>query len=278
MTRDSLLARRRSRLGALAAVSIACLACYGDLTSPLNVEWKLAWQDEFDGPAGQLPDPANWGFELGTDWGNGQLEYDTDLAENASLDGAGNLAIVARQTPYLGRSYTSARLNTRGRREQTEGRFEARIKIPTAAGIWPAFWMLGANVATVPWPGCGEIDIMENFGRNPDRNQGTLHGPGYSGINGFHRNYDLPGGQAFSDDFHIFRVDWVGDRINWYVDGHLYQVIKKSYINPDDWVFDHPFSVILNLAVGGGPPGPPPGSTSFPQTMLVDYVRVYTAQ
>ncbi|MEO8139554.1 MAG: glycoside hydrolase family 16 protein [Gemmatimonadota bacterium] len=277
MTRASLPADRPLfRLGATALVILAGAGCYGDLTSPPNVSWKLAWADEFDGTAGQAPDPANWKFDVGTNWGNNQLEFDTDSARNATLDGAGNLAIVARQQSYQGSSYTSARLTTQGKHEQTLGRFEARIKMPTATGIWPAFWMLGGNCATSPWPKCGEIDIMENFGRNPSRNQGSLHGPGYSGANALNRAFDLPNGELLSDDFHVYRVDWLSDRIVWYVDVQIYQVIKKSYINPDDWVFDHTFYVIMNLAVGGGPPGPPNG-TSFPQTMLVDYVRVYSA-
>jgi len=234
----------------------------------------LAWSDEFDGAAGQLPNPSNWKFDLGTDWGNGQLEYDTDRATNASLDGAGHLVITARQESYLGSAYTSARITTEGLHEQEGGRFEARIKIPTSRGIWPAFWMLGANLPRVGWPKAGEIDILENFGREPSTVHGSLHGPGYSGVNAFTRKYDLPAGDRFDADFHTFAVEWTSDRINWFVDGALYQSIKSSYA-PGDWVFDHPFYVILNLAVGGGPPGPPDGSTSFPQTMVVDYVRVY---
>lgn len=266
-----------TRFGAIAAAVAISAGCYGDLTEPLNVTWNLVWQDEFEGPAGQAPDSAHWRFDVGTNWGNNQLEFDTDSARNATLDGAGNLAIVARQESYQGSGFTSARLTTQGKHEQREGRFEARIKIPTATGIWPAFWMLGANAATVPWPKCGEIDIMENFGRNPSRNQGSLHGPGFSGPNALNRAYDLPEGETFSGDFHIFRVDWASDRIIWSVDGKIFQVIKKDYVNPDSWVFDHPFYLILNLAVGGGPPGAPNG-TSFPQTMLVDWVRVYSAQ
>ncbi len=256
------------------AVVLGIAGC-GDLTSTGNTKWTLAWEDEFVGPAGQLPSAANWRFDTGTDWGNGQLEFDTDRAQNASLDGAGHLAIVARQESFQGRNYTSARLTTAGRREQTQGRFEARIKFPSGvAGIWPAFWLLGANVGTIGWPEAGEIDIMENFGREASRIQGALHGPGYSGANSIYRAFDLPG-ERFDADFHVFAIEWTSDRINWFVDGTLYQVIKKSYV-PGAWVFDHPFYVILNLAVGGGPAGPPTGATTFPQTMLVDWVRVYT--
>ncbi len=270
--RSRLVARR---LGGLALTALLAAGCYGDLATPPDVQWTLAWQDEFDGPAGQLPDAANWRFDLGTDWGNAQLEYDTDRPENASLDGNGHLAIVARQESFQGRSYTSARLTTLGLHDQREGRFEARIRIPTTSGVWPAFWLLGSNCATVGWPTCGEIDIMENFGRDPARIQGALHGPGYSGANSLYRPFILADGR-FDDDFHVFRVDWLADRIVWYVDGQLYQVIKRDYV-PGAWVFDHPFYVIINLAVGGGPAGAPGAGTTFPQTMLVDWVKVYSA-
>jgi beta-glucanase (GH16 family) len=259
----------------------------GCLTQPEPLKnLALVWEDNFDGQAGELPNPANWQFDLGTDWGNGELQCYTDRATNAALDGSGNLVITARQESYSGpargnaarpcqgTSYTSARITTQGLHEQQGGRFEARIKVPTQHGIWPAFWMLGANLPRVGWPKAGEIDILENFGREPGTVQGSLHGPGYSGVNAFTRRYDLPAGERFDADFHVFAVEWSSDRINWFVDSTLYQSIKSSY-SPGDWVFDHPFFLILNLAVGGGPPGPPDGSTTFPQTLVVDYVRVY---
>lgn len=235
---------------------------------------ELVWADEFDGPAGALPSTQNWRFDLGTDWGNGQLEYDTDRPENASLDGAGHLLITARQENYLGQPYTSARLTTRALREQRYGRFEARIQVPVSRGIWPAFWMLGANFPSVGWPASGEIDIMEQFGREPGAIQGAMHGPRYSGANSLYRRYVLPDGARFDAGFHVFAVEWTSERINWFVDDTLYQSIKRSYV-PGPWVFDKPFFLILNLAVGGGPPGAPDGSTTFPQVMTVDYVRVY---
>jgi beta-glucanase (GH16 family) len=269
------------------------VAAVGGLTRCLSApeplsNLTLVWQDEFDGIAGQLPDPANWQFDLGTDWGNGELECYTDRAANAALDGVGHLVITARPESFTGpargnaaqpcqaTSYTSARLTTQGLHEQTEGRFEARIQLPISHGVWPAFWMLGANVGTVGWPTAGEIDILENFGREPSSVHGSLHGPGYSGVNAFTRRFDLVG-QRFDAGFHTFAVEWSSDRINWFVDSTLYQSIKSSYA-PGSWVFDHPFYLILNLAVGGGPPGPPDGSTTFPQTMVVDWVRVYRAK
>ncbi len=262
------------RLSGLTLTALLSMACYGDIADPYSGTWQLAWSDEFDGPAGQLPNPANWGFDVGTDWGNAQLEYDTNRPDNASLDGNGNLAIVARRESFSGSAYTSARLTSLGKRDQQQGRFEARIRVPTTSGIWPAFWLLGSNCATVGWPTCGEIDIMEHFGRLPSTISGSMHGPGYSGGNAVTRTFSLPGGARFDSDFHVFRVDWTADRVSWFVDDSLYQVIRRQDV-PGTWVFDHPFYVIINLAVGGNPVGAPGAGTTFPQTMLVDWVRVY---
>jgi len=263
------LLKNCSMLSILLLVLVSC----GDSSGPEAIEWELVWQDEFDGPAGQSPDSLKWDYDIGTDWGNAQLEYDTDRPENVSLDGEGNLMITAREESYLGRNYTSARINTRDLFEPTYGRFEARIRMPWGQGIWPAFWLLGANIETVGWPECGEIDIMEYRGQEPSAVHGSVHGPGYSGAEAITRRYDLAGGR-FDNDFHIFAVEWGSDFINWYVDDELYQTVT-----PDDltgnWVFDHPFYIILNLAIGGNYVGPPNESTSFPQTMLIDWVRVY---
>lgn len=246
-------------------------------TTPVPLEWKLAWEDEFDGPAGQAPDPTRWRYDIGTDWGNAQLEYDTSRPENVALDGAGNLAIVARRETYLEQEYTSGRINTRGLFEQTYGRFEARIKLPVGQGVWPAFWLLGANFATIPWPGCGEIDIMEYRGQEPNVLFGSAHGPGYSAGNAISTRFVRPGA-GFDQDFHIFKVEWSETRITWFIDDQPFRVITKSDIPAGGtWVFDHPFFVILNVAVGGNFVGPPDDSTVFPQTMLVDWVRVYRA-
>lgn len=236
-------------------------------------KWQLVWQDEFDGTAGQLPNATKWDYDIGTGWDNNQLEYDTDSSRNVSLDGLGHLAIVAREESYLGSNYTSARIHTLGLFEPTYGRFEARIKLPWGQGIWPAFWLLGTNKDTVIWPACGEIDIMEYRGQEPYAVQGSLHGPGYSGGNPITDSYELVN-DRFDNDYHIFAVEWTAEYIKWYVDDILYQTV-----NPGDqsgtWVFDHSFYIILNLAVGGGYVGSPNEYTIFPQTMLVDYVRVY---
>ncbi len=239
------------------------------------VGFGLVWQDEFEGPAGQLPDPAKWKFDLGTDWGNRQLEYDTDQAENVSLDGQGNLAITARREDFGGQEYTSGRIKTKDLFEQTRGRFEARIKVPIGQGIWPAFWLLGANIDDVGWPACGEIDIMEYRGHEPRVLHGTIHGPGHYGDGAISKKHVLAQG-GFHLGFHEFVVDWDEDSITWSVDGYAYHTVTPADLPPGaTWVYNNPFFIILNVAVGGRWPGPPDETTVFPQTMLVDYVRVY---
>ena len=239
------------------------------------LEWQLAWQDEFDGPAGQLPQSSRWHFDVGTDWGNGQLEYDTARPENAALDGAGNLAITARAESYQGRNYTSARINTLGKFSQTRGRFEARIRLPVGQGIWPAFWLLGADFEAVGWPNCGEIDIMEYRGQEPRIVHGSLHGPGYSGGSAITRRFERTD-TGFDADFHVFAVEWDTNRITWTVDDVAYHTVTPANLPPGaGWVFNRPFFIILNVAVGGNFVGPPDATTVFPQTMLVDWVRVY---
>ncbi|OLB78753.1 MAG: 1,3-beta-glucanase [Actinobacteria bacterium 13_2_20CM_2_71_6] len=171
--------------------------------------------------------------------------------------------------------YTSARLNTAGRFTQQYGHVEARIKLPRGQGIWPAFWALGDNIGSVGWPASGEIDIMENVGREPGTNHGSLHGPGYSGGNPLTGTYTLPGGQAFADDFHTFAIDWAPNLVTFSVDGNQYESHTPSDTHGNPWVYNHPFFLILNVAVGGSFPGSPDGSTSFPQQMVVDYVHVF---
>ncbi|MBI4792775.1 MAG: glycoside hydrolase family 16 protein [Deltaproteobacteria bacterium] len=248
---------------------------------------RLVWRDEFEGPQGAPPDPSKWRQERGGEgWGNHELQYYTDQAENAVLDGNGCLAITARTITdadpanrmcwYGPGRFTSARLNTRGIFSFTYGVVEARIKLPFGQGIWPAFWMLGANFGEVGWPECGEIDIMENIGREPGTVHGTAHGPGYSGGNGLGGVHALPEGQAMKDAFHIFAVEWQPGTIRWYLDNQLYcEVMQAQLPKGTPWPFDRPFFLLLNMAVGGDWPGSPDDTTVFPQVMLVDFVRVY---
>ena len=239
--------------------------------------------DEFDGRRGRKIDAAKWTAEIGGGgWGNEELQYYRDSVENAHLDGRGNLVITAAKiesagdlTCWYGKClYTSARLITKKKFEFKYGRIQARMKLPEGAGVWPAFWMLGNDIDRVGWPGCGEIDVMEFIGRDPSRIYGTVHGPGYSGASGIGGSISLTG-NARASDFHIYSVEWSEKEIRWFFDGREYhKVSRMSLPNGSKWVFDHPFFIIINFAVGGKWPGGPDDKTHFPQSMLVDYVRV----
>ncbi len=257
----------------LLAVLLVFPQCTDEAPSLDNRNYTLVWEDEFDGAAGQLPDATKWAFDIGTDWGNDQLEYDTDRAENVSLDGNGNLAIIARKESFAGSAFTSGRIKTQGLFDQAYGRFEARIKMPWGPGIWPAFWLLGADIDQVGWPQCGEIDIMEYRGQETNLIHGSIHGPGYSGGAAVTKSFGFPNNR-FDKDFHIFAVEWTTEHIDFFVDETLYQRITPDATS-GEWVYDHPFFIILNVAVGGNYVGFPTDQTPFPQTMLVDYVRVY---
>ncbi len=252
------------------------------LTPPVRA-LKLVWSDEFDGPPGMAPDAKNWRYDLGGHgFGNHELQYYTDRPDNVRLED-GNLVIEARQEEYTGtdfvtKEYTSARLTTAGLFEQQFGRIEARVKLPEGRGVWPGFWALGSDISQVGWPNCGEIDMMEMIGSEPSTVHGTAHGPGYSGAHGVGGAFSLPEGERFSQNFHLFSVDWSSDSLECQVDYQPYhRVRRESLPEGTPWVFDHPFSLLLNVAVGGDWPGSPDSTTRFPQRMLVDYVRAYQA-
>ncbi|MEU3825675.1 family 16 glycosylhydrolase [Streptomyces sp. NPDC029080] len=239
------------------------------------------FSDTFDGAAGSAVDGSKWTLETGDNVNNHERQYYTSGTKNAALDGQGHLVITARkenpagyQCWYGSCQYTSARLNTAGKFNAQYGHVEARMKIPRGQGMWPAFWMLGTPVN---WPDSGEIDVMENVGFEPSTVHGTIHGPGYSGSGGIGAGYSLPNGQAFADAFHTFAVDWAPDSITWSVDGNVYQRRTPADLGGKTWVFNKPFFLILNLAVGGYWPGDPDGSTQFPQTLVVDSVSVTTS-
>jgi len=238
--------------------------------------WKLVWSDEFDGPANTLPDPDKWTYDLGRGhgWGNQELEKYTKSLDNVHLDGDGHLIIRALRDASGG--YTSARLKTLGKFSTAYGRIEARIKLPSGQGMWPAFWAMGADIRTVGWPKCGEIDIMENIGKEPGIQHGSLHGPGYSDGDSITGAYTLPAGEKLSDDFHVYGIVWKDGSIEFEFDGRPYfTATPDSLPHGKKWVFNKPFFLLLNVAVGGDWPGSPDGSTVFPQEMTVDYVRVY---
>lgn len=258
-----------SAAGAAGTAGATASGCTGTTAG-----YKLVWSDEFNGPAGSAVDSAKWTFDVGgTGWGNNELEYYTNSTNNAAMDGAGNLVITAKQESMSGKSYTSARLKTQGLKTFTYGRVEARMKIPQGQGLWPAFWMLGDDIGTNPWPACGEIDIMENIGKEPAIIHATIHGPGYSAGDGPTKQYTLSAPVASA--FHVFAVEWELNTIRWYVDDMLYSTKTNSDIpSGATWVYAHPFFILMNVAVGGGWPGNPDSTTTFPQELKVDYVRV----
>lgn len=236
--------------------------------------FELVWSDEFQGNAGTSPDASKWNYNLGAGgWGNNELQNYTNSTNNVALDGQGNLVITAIKN---GNTYTSARITTKNLFSHAYGKIEARIKTPYGKGIWPAFWMLGDNIDSVGWPNCGEIDIMELKGNQPNTIFGSLHGPGYFGGAAVSKSYTMKDAR-FDQDFHIFSVEWKENQIDFFVDGYLYHRVLAKNI-PGEWAFNHPFFLILNVAVGGNFVGSPIDSTTFPQKMYVDYVRVYRQQ
>ncbi len=248
--------------------------------------WEMVWSDEFNEPAGSPPNPDNWTYELGdvtpdgkNGWGNDELQYYTDDPANSSTDGDGNLVITLREADgsqqcYYGPcEFTSARLLSWRKAEFAYGRIESRLKVPQGAGIWPAFWSLGTDIDRNPWPAAGEIDVMEFVGRVPNEIFGTIHGPGYSGGNSFGGIYDF--GVPVFDEYHTFTVEWEPNLITWYVDGIQYHQATPADVAPNPWVFEKPFFLLLNLAVGGNFGGPVGPDTTFPQSYAIDYVRVY---
>lgn len=261
---------------ALALLLIPALAFRLGAQSPdPALSWKLLWSDEFNGAAGSPPDPSKWAFDLGGNgWGNHELETYTNSPDNVAQDGSGNLVIQVLKTGA--NSYTSARLKTQGKFAVQYGKIEARIRIPFGQGIWPALWMLGADIGQAGWPASGEIDIMENIGKEPSTVHGTIHGPGYSGGSAIGGPGALPGGHRFADDFHVYGVEWSADSIAFLIDGAKYfEVTPDKLPTGKTWVYQHSFFLLMNVAVGGNWPGNPDSTSTFPQRMLVDWVRVW---
>jgi beta-glucanase (GH16 family) len=255
------------------------------------------WSDEFEGAAQKLPDPSKWTFDTGNQsgWGNQEVEIYCSPAggtikdcdphrPNAFLDGNGHLVLRAQKNPDG--AWTSARITTRGLKNFQYGRIEARMKLPVGAGLWPAFWMLGADFDKVGWPASGSVDLVENvsvtsggYGLGPSMIRSTLHGPRYFKGNGFWHDFKLPNGARVDDgSFHSYGAIWSPGMIQFYVDdpANIFFVEDASEVpEGGEWVFDHPFYILLNLAVGGYWPGDPDATTPNPADVLVDYVRVY---
>jgi beta-glucanase (GH16 family) len=234
---------------------------------------SLVWSDEFNGTT---LDASVWTPEIGTGnggWGNNELQF--YRAENTTLQN-GNLVIEARSEAFGGRSYTSSRLITKGKKEFKYGRIDIRAALPEGQGVWPALWMLGSNIDAVSWPACGEIDIMEVLGHQTNRLYGTVHyGSNFSQRRSKTGEVLLPAGKNFVNEFHVFSIDWAEDRITFYLDDVQYFEFDKATAGADPYPFNNDFFFILNVAVGGNWPGNPDATTRLPQQMIVDYVRVY---
>jgi beta-glucanase (GH16 family) len=248
--------------------------------SPTPEKWHLVWSDEFDAPDGSIPDPAKWNYTIGgSGFGNGELQYYTDDPQQACIEN-GMLVIKADRKTVMGRDYISARLNTMVKGTWKYGRFEIRAKLPDTQGIWPAFWLLPMYINYGNWPASGEVDIMELIGKEPGRVYGTLHyGNPHKSQSAY---YDLHDGRKFSDDFHVFSLEWEPEQFRWYVDGTLYLTADQWFTSAPGKAFpapfDQPFYLIINLAVGGHWPGSPDSFSTFPQFLYVDYVRIYQEQ
>lgn len=266
-------------IGLLALGLVAVISCNPDETQQVTTLNKLVLEDNFD--VNGAPDSDLWGFDIGDGtaqgipgWGNNELQYYTDRPENVVVED-GMLKITALQESFQGANFTSARLVTKGKFQKKYGRFEARMKLPWGQGLWPAFWMLGDDEnGAVPWPQRGEIDIMEYRGQQPTITNAAVHGPGYSGGQAISKSYDLIN-DRFDTDFHIFGIEWGPDYINYYVDDVLFYRLTPADVT-GEWVFnDRDFYMLINMAVGGSFVGSPNQDTVFPQTLYVDYVRVY---
>lgn len=242
---------------------------------PADAGWVLTWADEFDGPAGSAPSAASWTAETGSIAVNGELQYYTTRPVNVELDGNGHLAIhVLRESTYPGYEHTSGRISSQGHFAQEYGRFEARIKMPYGQGLWPAFWMLGEDFTSAGWPQCGGIDVAEAYGHESSTVRAGIHTTASAGM-ALVAAVDMK--TNLSEAFHAFAIEWEPSEIRWYADDRLWQIRQAADLPAGSpWPFDHPFFMILNVAVGGWYAGAPDASTPLPQTMLVDHVRVYS--
>lgn len=256
---------------------------------------KLLWAEEFKGKAGSLPSSKNWTYDIGGGgWGNSERQYYTKDTKNVALDGKGNLVITATRisNDYLEQlsdapgtedilnrcsecQFTSARIKSARKVSFMYGRIEARIKLPQGIGTWPAFWMLGTDLLEgSSWPESGEIDIMEFRGDLPERSTSAVHGPGYSGggyVGGAYENF-----KSLSDDYHVFAVEWRKNYLEFSVDGQVHTVITKPSIRGNRWVFNQPFFLILNLAMGGTYAGEYIDPYVFEAKYAIDYIRFYS--
>lgn len=270
----------RTYLILLVAISASSCAFKGpkaeiyDTSATFN---ELIWADEFEQ---KNLDTSRWKVILGDGcpelcgFGNNELQYYTDASKNLRLE-AGKLIIQAFQEAQGSRSYTSAKIVSEGKGDWTYGRFELRARLPNGKGTWPALWMMPTLERAIKWPHDGEIDIMEHVGYNPGVVHGAIHTESYNGMLGTQQVDSLSVATA-SDEFHVYALEWEPDRLAWYIDETKFFELHKKDLNEADWVFDKPFHLIMNLAVGGNWGGRyGVDASAFPQTLEVDYVRVY---
>jgi len=256
-------------------------------TSSNGAKLELIWTQDFSEPAGTAPDAGFWTFDIGDGsasgipgWGNQEREW--YLESQARTNGKGHLVITAEKLPtdnefeaYYGApaEWSSAKMHTAGKVSVRYGRIEARVRVPKGAGTWPAFWMLGTDLEEVTWPQCGEIDILEVRGRDPHTLVGTIHGPGYFGDNG--SGTEIAVEANLSEGFHTFAVEWLPGSISWFIDDRHYQTKTPADVAPNEWVFEHDFYIVMNLAMGGGFTGEIDPALERAE-MAVDHVRVYS--
>lgn len=234
--------------------------------------WQLIWNDEFEYSG--LPDNGKWTYDTGYIANNEKQYYTMSRLKNARVEN-GHLIIEAWKEPWEGFGYTSARLVTRGKATWTYGRFEVRAKLPAGTGTWPAIWMLGANIGDAGWPACGEIDIMENVGFDPERVHGYVHTSAYNHTRNTQRGNSVELEKPW-EDFHIYAIEWFEDRIDFFVDEVMFFTFEKKSDDDDVWPFDMPHYLVLNLAIGGSWGGQQGiDDDIFPQQFVIDYVRVY---
>lgn len=247
----------------------------GYITPNSYAGMNLVWADEFNAAEINLD---CWTHEVGNGsggWGNNELQYYTSSSENSYISD-GKLIIEAKQQSIGGSNYSSARMITAGKKEYTYGRVDVRAKLPEGQGIWPAIWMLGGDIFTDGWPACGEIDIMELVGHEPNKSHGTAHWGNQGGQSTHQGNaYTLSSGNKYSDEFHVFSIIWENNSIKWLVDDQQFFSITDTNVTNTAYPFNDDFFFILNVAVGGNWPGNPDGSTVFPQRMFVDYLRIF---
>lgn len=250
---------------------------------PTTAARRLVWSDEFDAAPNTPVNPRRWRHETGGAWGEGELQAYTPRTANSHHDGRGHLLLAARSERFTGtdgitRDYTSARISTKDRYSFQYGELEARMQLPVGRGLWPAFWALGSDIDRSGWPACGEIDVMEHIGQEPRTATGTIHGPriGAGAQSDYEPGRSVQHSSPLSQGFHTYGVRWLPGSMQFSFDGRPYWTVTAADLPTGSrWVFDHPFYLVLNVAVGGRWAGAPDATTTFPQALRVDHVRVY---